>query len=82
MKPALEMSGTTYSMNKNHIPVFLKELLVSALLQTFNPLNTELNPKCHLLALLGAHHILHDSRIRVNCGDKTCTENWMLHIPL
>jgi len=32
----------------------------------FNPLNGELNPFCHLLALLGAHHILHVSRIRVN----------------
>jgi hypothetical protein len=30
-----------------------------------NPLNTELNPICHLLALLGAHHILHVSRVRV-----------------
>ena len=32
----------------------------------FNPLNAELNPICHFLALLGAHHILHVSRIRVN----------------
>ena len=31
----------------------------------FNPLNAELNPICHLLALFGAHHILHVSRIRV-----------------
>jgi hypothetical protein len=31
-----------------------------------NPLNAELNHICHLLALLGAHHILHGSRIRVN----------------
>jgi len=31
----------------------------------FSPLNTELNPICHLLKLLGAHHILHVSRIRV-----------------
>ena len=31
-----------------------------------NPLNAELHPICHLLALLGAHHILHISRIRVN----------------
>jgi len=31
-----------------------------------NPLNAELNPICHLLALLGARHILHVSRIRVN----------------
>ena len=32
----------------------------------FNPLNSELHPICHLLALLGAHHIFHVSRIRVN----------------
>jgi hypothetical protein len=32
----------------------------------FNPLNAELNSICHLLALLGAHHILHFSRVRVN----------------
>jgi len=31
----------------------------------FNPLNAKLNPICHLLALLGAHHILHISRISV-----------------
>jgi len=31
----------------------------------FNPLNAELNPICHLLPLLGAHHIFHVSRIRV-----------------
>jgi len=31
----------------------------------FNPLNPELNPVCYLLALLGAHHFLHVSRIRV-----------------
>jgi len=30
-----------------------------------NPLNAKLNPICHLLALLGAHHIFHVSRIRV-----------------
>ena len=30
-----------------------------------NPLNAELNPICHLLALLGAHHIFHVSRISV-----------------
>jgi hypothetical protein len=27
----------------------------------FNPLKAELNPICHLLALVGAHHILHVS---------------------
>jgi len=34
-------------------------------MQKLNTLNAELNPMCHLLALLGAHHILHVSRIRV-----------------
>jgi hypothetical protein len=32
---------------------------------TVKPLNVELNPICHLLALLGAHHILHVSGVRV-----------------
>jgi len=30
-----------------------------------NPLKPELNPICYLLALLGIHHFLHVSRIRV-----------------
>jgi len=30
-----------------------------------NPLNAELNSICYLLALLGVHHFLHVSRIRV-----------------
>ena len=32
----------------------------------FNPLNAEINPVCHLLALLGNHQILHVGRIRFN----------------
>jgi hypothetical protein len=35
-------------------------------LRTVNTLNSELNPISHLLALLGAHPILHVGRIRVN----------------
>jgi len=45
-----------------------------------NPLNAELNPMCHLLVLLGAHPVLHISRIRVNCNKKGsrfhCTCIW------
>jgi hypothetical protein len=37
----------------------------NAFTNNINTLNTELNPICHLLALLGAHHILHVSGIRV-----------------
>jgi len=33
-----------------------------------NPLTSELNPICHFLTLLGAHHILHVSRIRIKCN--------------
>jgi len=33
-----------------------------------NPLNTELNPICHLLTLLGAHHIFHVNGLRVKNG--------------
>jgi hypothetical protein len=36
-----------------------------------NPLNAKLNSICQLLALLGAHHIFHISRIGVKmCKDK------------
>jgi len=31
----------------------------------FNSAFKGLNPFCHLLALLGAHHILHVSRVRI-----------------
>ena len=40
----------------------------------FNPLNAELYPICQLLALLGAHHILHVSKVRVKHRVK-------LHLP-
>jgi hypothetical protein len=35
-------------------------------MRVINPLTAELNPICHMLTLLGAHHILHISRIEVN----------------
>jgi hypothetical protein len=41
-------------------------------LDKFNPLNAELNPIRHLLALVRAHHILHVSRIRVNFACFKC----------
>jgi len=44
----------------------LYELLCSQILCYLIPLKAELNPIYHLLALLGAHHILHVSRLWVN----------------
>jgi len=38
---------------------------IGKLIKTINPLKPELNFICYLLALLGAHHFLHVSRIRV-----------------
>jgi len=42
-----------------------KVVLISNFRRVLNPLNPEWNPICYLLALLGAHHLLHVSRIRV-----------------
>jgi len=43
------------------------QMIISYLLKIhFNPLNAQLNPICHLLALLGAHHIFHVGGLRVN----------------
>ena len=38
----------------------------------FNPLNAELNPMCHLLTLVGAHHILHVSKVKANILVRQC----------
>ena len=45
-----------------------------------NPLNAELNPICHLLAFLRAHHILHVSRIRVKLGYTTKENFWTVWV--
>jgi hypothetical protein len=47
--------------------------LIKAL--SINPLNAELNAICYLLALLGAHPILHVSRIRVKIDIGTTLHN-------
>jgi len=49
----------------HHLHISVMELGHLLTRNSFNPLNPELNPICYLLALLGAHHILHVSRIRV-----------------
>ena len=60
-------SVKTYTSQVEH--QYLKKLQFNLILgkmaKHFNPLNAELNPICYLLALLGVHHFLHVSRIRV-----------------
>jgi hypothetical protein len=53
---------TVGSHTHTHTHTFRKGKVVLV----FNFLNDELNPICHLLTLLGAHHIFHVGRIRVN----------------
>jgi hypothetical protein len=48
-------------------------------MHNINPLKTQLNPICHLLALLWAHHILHVSRIRVNLPNTRSHKLHLLH---
>jgi hypothetical protein len=45
-----------------------------------NPLNPELNPICYLLALLGAHHFLHVSRITVKFNLRTLSKSGTRHL--
>jgi len=55
--------GASYKMTQKK-RFFFKVTLFDAgcLKRGINPLNVELNPICHFLTLLGAHHILHVGR--------------------
>jgi hypothetical protein len=52
----------------------LKLGVLSLIYKNFNPLNAKLNLICHLLALLGTHHILHVSGVRVKLSSGEWTE--------
>jgi hypothetical protein len=62
-RPSTGRLHTAHSVTD--VPVYIYNTILSV-----NPLKAELNPICHLLALLGAHHILHVSRIRVKTDKK------------
>jgi hypothetical protein len=47
-----------------------------------NPLNAELNPICYLLALLGAHNLLHVSRIRVKSLTLRLLMSYIYGVPI
>jgi len=65
----LTWTGTTVSCTVIRDKFLLLKLhshvKYTSYIRCINPLNPELNPICYLLALLGAHHFLHFSRIRV-----------------
>jgi hypothetical protein len=58
--------GITEHNTKEEALMFMLTIVRTSISDGLNHLNAELNPICHLLALLGVHHFLHVSRIRVN----------------
>ena len=48
-----------------HVRIVIGNNMNICFLFSFNPLNAELNPIRHLLALAGVRHIVHVSRLRV-----------------
>ena len=71
---ALKFTNASAGKALNFDPLLNKELYNWSSSWRFNPLNPELNPICYLLAVLGAHHFLHVSRIRV----KSLTFRWLM----
>ena len=62
----LIITNISYNWSVSYADFWQTDSMCSRFVQhTINPLNPELNPICYLLALLGAHHFLHVSRIRV-----------------
>ena len=59
------------------IKFYVSSRYVRIVCPRLNPLNAELNPICRLLVLLGAHSILHVSRIRVKviCNVMACSSD-------
>ena len=72
--PPLCLQGQLHLHLHLHIYLYLDLLYSPIGTQSFNPLKPELNPICYLLALLGAHHFLHVSRITV----KLLTLRWLM----
>jgi len=68
-----EFQHSSQNTSENGLPELGSGCLPKAL-----PLHhfTELIPICHLVALLGAHHILHVSKIRVNVKGQQLWRNW------
>ena len=60
------LPNTCYMTSPSHSSRFYHPNNIWRGVHSINTLNTQLNSICHLLALLGAHHILHVGRIRIN----------------
>jgi len=65
--PSPELASSKKENNLELVDIIQKKIQISkySFMSNFNPLNAKLHPICHPLALLGTHHILHVSRVRV-----------------
>ena len=61
---SLVYSTLIHKVLELHLNPIINQLAIT-MPSTLNPLKPELNSICYLLALLGAHHFLHVSKIRV-----------------
>ena len=61
---------------------FRKQTFLYFLPFNVNPLKPELNSICYLLTLLGAHHFLHVSRIRVKLLTFTLLMSYIYGAPI
>ena len=61
--------------------VTLNTLINLKIILSFNPLNAELNPICHLLALLGGATIVVVSRLRVKAENNFIESNLLSDTP-
>jgi len=69
MECQIRSSVLQNSTSKSFLLEVLNVLSFNSLTTVINHLHPKLNPICHLLVLLGAHPILHISKIRVNLFD-------------
>jgi hypothetical protein len=61
------------------LSVITRNAAIYAVDISINPLNAELNPICHLLALLGGATIVVVSRLRVNVSTTVKYKEWQLN---
>jgi hypothetical protein len=79
MKIAVVKEYVGMYRHKVHLCEYIYILSIQCCPNALNPLNAELNPICHLLPLLGAHHILHISGKRLRwllCNNGEYTNNF------
>jgi len=66
LSPQISLLLTHNCIRNVYVLLTVHLSIIILAINQLNPLNAKLNPICHLVALLGAHPILHVSGVRVN----------------